>query len=167
MIGLGGLIYLLVGGPLGAFLFSIGLLGILSQGMRLYTGMAGDEISWNLEKVLIGNIIGTGIIASLTWFSFPDVSPDLSGRLNPGEVFLKAIFCGILMSIAVRAYRKGILWLPIICVMAFILAGFSHSIADSYYYILSKDPYWSSWFFSILGNLIGCNIPYKKWVKVD
>ena len=167
MIGLGGLIYLLIGGPLGAFLFSIGLLGILSQGMKLYTGIAGDEVSWNLGLVLIGNVIGTGIIALLSSFTFPDLLlPDLSGRFNLFGTFIRAIFCGILMTAAVRGYRKGVIWLPVICVMAFILSSFSHSIADSYYYFLLRDPsYCFPWILSVLGNLIGCNIPYKKWIK--
>lgn len=164
MIGLGGLIYLMIGGPLGALLFSVGLLGILSQGLKLYTGMAGDEISWSLGVVLLGNIVGTGILAILTWIAFPAIPlPNLDRE--PLETFFKAIFCGVLMSMAVRGYRKGLVWMPLLCVPAFILAGFSHCIADSYYYIMRKDPCWLSWGLSILGNLIGCNIPYKKWIK--
>lgn len=167
LIGLGGLINLRTGGIIGAFLFSIGLLGILSQGLKLFTGMAGDTIRKELWIVLLGNVFGTMITAIATSLTFPDLTaPDLVGRFELFPTFFKAVLCGILMTVAVRGWRKGVLWLPIPCVMAFILAGFSHCIADSYYYFLMRDPaYILPWLISVVGNLVGCNIPYKRWIQ--
>lgn len=170
MIGLGGLINLSVGGGLmGAVLFSIGLMAVLSQGLKLFTGMAGDTIGIELWKVLLGNVIGTTVIGIITLSFFPSIlPPDLISRVDLSQTFFKAVFCGILMSIAVRGWRRGITWLPIPCVTAFIMSGFSHSIADSYYYVLMMDPkFILPWLVSVVGNLIGCNIPYKRWIKKE
>ena len=50
MIAMGAGLYLTVGGPVGAFLFSVGLLTILKFGFYLFTGKAGllatKEIKW-------------------------------------------------------------------------------------------------------------------------
>ena len=52
-----------------------------------------------------------------------------------GQTFIRGIFCGILMYIAVWVYQKknsivGILF----CIPVFILSGFEHSIADMFYF---------------------------------
>ena len=70
MIAIGGIVYLEVGGIIGAFLFSMGLLAVLNFKLELFTGKAGllatNEIDWySLGRIWIGNFIGTLITASV------------------------------------------------------------------------------------------------------
>ena len=70
MIAIGGIVYLEVGGIIGAFLFSMGLLAVLNFKLELFTGKAGllatNEIDWrDLSRIWIGNFIGTLITASV------------------------------------------------------------------------------------------------------
>jgi formate/nitrite transporter FocA (FNT family) len=44
--------------------------------------------------------------------------------------FLRSIFCGMIMYIAVKCYKMGSIWGVFIGVPLFILAGFQHSIAN-------------------------------------
>ena len=63
MIAIASYIYLQVGGIVGAFLFSIGLLTILNMNFKLYTGaigfihMTAVDIK-NIITILFGNLIG-------------------------------------------------------------------------------------------------------------
>lgn len=50
----------------------------------------------------------------------------------PQTVFLQAVLCGILMTMATRVSSPK--YVTIGCVAAFILAGFNHCIADSFYF---------------------------------
>ena len=73
--------------------------------------------------------------------------------------FIRAIFCGMLMYLAVCLYKEhktiaGIVF----CVPVFILAGFEHSIADMGYFaisgIVSLEAFLFIWVV-ILGNSLG------------
>ena len=71
MISLGCIVYLVVGGPLGAFLFSIGLISVVTFKLNLFTGKAGllttNEIDMNeLAVIWFGNFIGTAGAAMIT-----------------------------------------------------------------------------------------------------
>ncbi len=74
LIGLGGIIYLRVGGPVGASLFAIGLLTILHFKLELFTGKAGllatKEIKpFKLLSIWLGNFLGAsgmGVLYSAT-----------------------------------------------------------------------------------------------------
>ena len=83
------------------------------------------------------------------------------------SLFILGIFCGIMMYIAVdnyinqggaRNFTSGIV--AIFCVSVFILAGFEHSIADMFYFMLSSPI--SKWIIPLLvisvGNIIGGNL---------
>ena len=51
---------------------------------------------------------------------------------------MRAIFCGILMYLAVSIFRDNKTPLAILfCIPVFILSGFEHSIADLYYFAAS------------------------------
>ena len=68
MIGVGAIVNVTVGGLLGPFLFSVGLITILIYELSLFTGKAGllatREITLkNLSIVWIGNLLGTWIAA--------------------------------------------------------------------------------------------------------
>ena len=68
LIGLGGAIYLTIGGIVGAVAFAFGLMGVIHYGAPLYTGMAGfinvkDKFAWIMLLItLIGNFIGCWLV---------------------------------------------------------------------------------------------------------
>ena len=191
MIGIGGTIYLSVSNQVvGAILFAIGLLTICVYKMNLYTGMIGyileNKLGYlkTLILTLLGNFIGTLITAYLVLntriASIGIRAKEISMiKINDSylSVFILAIFCGILMYIAVNNFKKRedsiIKYLSIfICVVVFILCGFEHCIANMYYISLAKA--WSSksaisMVFMIFGNSFGAIIMslFNNKIKTD
>lgn len=162
------------GGVIGATLFSLGLLSVVNYRLKLYTGTAGfikqsEFIEYrDLFIILCGNILACVILAFISSYSLPalDSSAIVQKVIDLGysRCGINAIFCGILMTLAVKFGRKNN-WLPLLfSVPVFILSGFRHSIADFYYYSLAG---WNFnlliiWIFEVLGNYIGCNI--VRWL---
>mgnify|MGYP002520756787 CR=1 FL=1 len=154
-IGFGGTVYLSVGNTvIGAFLFGFGLLSVLTFGFDLFTGKVGDLL-WrglsyvtDLDVILIGNIVGTLAAALIVRFSRianglrPRVEAMVLAKLGDDmlSVFLLSVACGVCMYLAVRAWRKAEgtqrVIMAVLPVMVFVLAGFEHSIADSFYFWL-------------------------------
>ena len=154
----------------GAILFSIGLFTVFTFSLDLYTGKVGymfDDKPWtygiDLLIMLVGNFIGTLLIAQCMPMADQFVPGFIDGRLNmldsPITVILKGIFCGILMFIAADVYKTKKSYLgAFICVPVFILAGSEHSIADMYYFCAAGVFSLDALFFIILvaiGNAIG------------
>ena len=136
-----------IGGLCGAMLFSIGLLTICMRELPLFTGRVGG--SNNIEELLLMlflNALGVLIIKLLFLFN---------------NMFTLGIGCGILMQIAVTAYKKNIPILTTMCVMAFILAGYKHCIANIYN---SLDI--MNFVLILLGNIVGAKICYYGGVKL-
>lgn len=165
---------------IGALLFSLGLLSICAMGLKLYTGAVGyltfDDYDLyrpnasTLLYILIGNIIGCAIIAVLS-YGFVDVDRarmmvDIKLDMNPFVFFKKSILCGIFMFVGVHCYKKSSVLGPfaiILAVMGFILAGFEHCIADTYYFLVC-----GKWIelpvvllTAIIGNAIGAILAYQ------
>ena len=65
---------------------------------------------------------------------------------------VKGISCGMLMSLA--TCPDSPLWMCLICIPAFILAGFNHCIADAYYAIAGGHIGFG-FIATIIGNIIG------------
>lgn len=161
-IAIAGTFYLVVsnnytfGAILGSLLFSIALLVICNRGYYLYTGKVGYLLPYqknNIAMVLftiLGNLLG---ILLLT------VVISLSGTINIKqyainasniklakqwyEIIFSSILCGILMYTAVDGYTNiksdfGKTIIIILAVMGFILAGFEHSIANMYYFLVGQ-----------------------------
>ena len=176
MIAIAAVVNLTVGGIAGAALFSVGLFSILVFKFYLYTGKAGliatSEISFrDLFLVLWGNAVGAVLAGILVIYAMPHlIAPAASiwqtrMATHPVALLIKSIFCGILMYIAVTSYNKlQKIECVILPVMTFILAGFSHSIADMAYFMISGGEDGHSiiemWplLVSIIGNYIGCNL---------
>ena len=170
-ISLGAIVYLKVGGVLGAVLFSIGLMSVLAFEGKLFTGKAGllasKEIKWwELALVWCGNLVGCAAMACLVVFTPLGVA--ISGpaaaitavRLSNGFLvnILMGIVCGMLMYIAVSGYNKTGNWLfAIIPVAVFILSGFNHCVADMFYCFVARNGFLTI-IPTTLGNIIGCNI---------
>lgn len=136
-----------IGGLCGAFLFSIGLLTICMLELSLFTGKVGSSNdAKELFTTFVLNIFGVIIMRILFTFN---------------NMFVLGIGCGMLMQIGVTAYKKNLPILTIMCVMAFILAGYKHCIAYAYN---SLDV--MSFALIVLGNIIGAKICYYGGVKL-
>ena len=177
MIGIGGTVFLSVKDTVaGSFLFSIGLLMICMYGMNLYTGIIGyilvNKFNYVYELLLslLGNFIGTffvGRMVLLTRYkTLSERALTMSNlKLNDNllSIFILAMFCGMLMYIAVNNYKKSTNEIGkyagiFMCVMVFILCGFEHCVANMYYFTVANV--WTGKAFlwllmMVLGNSVG------------
>lgn len=171
-ISIGCVVNLRVGGVAGAALFAFGLLAVVHYKLKLYTGTAGfirAKGDWTmLTLVLVGNIIACGLTAWAISYAQPDVLPAdhviVQSRLakGPFACFLLAIGCGFIMTTAVQFGREG-RFLPLLFgVPVFILCGFTHSIADAFYFLIAPELYSTQlliiYLAEVLGNFVGCNL---------
>lgn len=159
----------------GAILFSFGLITVVAYKLALYTGTAGfirkNEVG-NLFVILGGNIIGCivmGLLSRLSPLEMQDAAQNvLSLRLERGPLRcgLLGIPCGFMMTTAVTFARKQHYIPLLLAVPLFIVCGFTHCIADAFYYScvpfeFIKDHALQTLFVYIsivLGNLVGCNL---------
>ena len=175
LIAIGGYAFLKVGGIVGAFLFSFGIICVVNLQTPLYTGIAGtDEKFWTKIEVLVYNIIGAGIGAWLMHFTYDSVvlnniSPIIFNKLmSPLYVTLsKAIMCGVIVDISVFLAKRDNSVIPLLIgIPTFIMCGFNHSIADAFYFGIENNlilnyGIWKPllyYLIVVVGNYIGCNI---------
>lgn len=169
-IGLGGAIFIKLGGVIGACMFAFGLLAIVHFKLPLYTGTAGF-IELNKFKeyekmviILFGNILGC-ILLSYMNIKGIDGSAIIQSRLDTSylQCLLNAIGCGLIMTLIVQSGRDKNQLLILFGIPLFILLGFYHSIADAFYMMVSseelKNMFFGRYWVIVLGNFIGCNIP--------
>ena len=165
-IGIGCNIYLSCDNRyIGAALFSVGLISIITFDFNLYTGKVGyivtNGIKFTVDVfiILLGNIVGCILLGMLfpselaAGICFAKLSTDLL------IIFYKSIMCGILMFVAVDSYtiNKNFI-LTFLCIPTFILSGYEHSIADIIYFIMGRILTLQTAIFivvAILGNAIG------------
>ncbi len=161
---------------LGGVLFGVGLITIYMFGWNLYTGKCcylpeSVRANWTVTAVaLLGNFFGTAITGyalRLCNLAIVEKAQNIiSTKLAHTyfETFVLAIFCGILMSIAVLGYklqkddfgRSIIIILPI---TVFIVAKFEHVVANMFYISLANEWGAKTAVFTIIcavGNAFGC-----------
>lgn len=177
-IGLGGAIFLKLGGIVGACMFAFGLLTVVHFKLPLYTGTAGfielNKFS-EYEKmlyILFGNILGC-ILLSYMNIKGIDGSQVIQSRLDAGylQSFLNAIGCGLIMTLIVQGGRDKNLLLILFGIPLFILLGFYHSIADAFYMMVTpmnlRNEYFLTYWIIVAGNFVGCNIPrFFKYTEI-
>ncbi len=192
IIAIGGMVFLScyaaayeVGMIVGALFFSVALLCICIKGYSLYTGKIGyildrhskDDIS-TLLLGLLGNIVATIACGYLLASVFPaakemaETLVELKRSQELWQALIRAIFCGMLVYLAVDIYREKKSTIGIIfCIPTFILCGFEHSIADIFYFSMSGFREWKDLLYLlviILGNSIGSLIiPLLKFKKSE
>lgn len=159
----------------GAVLFSFGLLTVVGYKLKLYTGTAGfirlNELG-DLFLILLGNIVGCFCVALLSRVSPLGIQEAArsvletrirTGALNCG---LLGIGCGFIMTVSVHFARRN-MYLPLLLgVPLFIICGFTHCVADIFYYLCVPVSFWKAHLTEILsvylcivaGNLAGCNL---------
>lgn len=151
MIAVGGTIYLscIAKGwtPFGAVLFAAGLYTICVYGFNLYTGKVG-YIAFHFKDVnyiglviliLVFNLITTYLLGIVCAYAFPAIvepakkiyEAKLAAPLL--RLLITGIFCGLLMFLAVDTWKKGSPFGCFIYIPVFIISGFDHSIANSFY----------------------------------
>ena len=162
MIGIGVISKTMIENPyLGAFMFSLGLLSVFHLQLNLFTGKVGFKtISWkNKGLIFLGNAIGMAIIIFLYSMKSDFINKiELASKIKfdqPWYIMLSmGIICGMLIHIATRAKDNAII--TILCIMAFILIGAEHCIADlAYVYALPSIVSISKLLLVILGNILG------------
>ena len=174
-IGIAGFGYLAIGGLAGAILFSFGLLTVVGYKLKLYTGTAGFVNKGefvDLLVILLGNIVGCLLVGLLTRASNLELQAAaqkiLEVRLQNGALRcgLLGIGCGFIMTTAVTFSREKN-YLPLLFgVPLFIICGFTHCVADAFYYLSVPIDFLKVHFLEIigvyvsivLGNFIGCNL---------
>ncbi len=177
LIGIGGVAYLAIEDKIaGSFIFSFGLLTVCMYSFNLFTGKVGyileNKISYLIELLLslIGNFLGTllvGTLMRLTRFkNYIDTAKNIVNiKLNDNllSIFILAIFCGMIMYIAVNNYKKqkdvvGKYLTIFMGVMAFILCGFEHCVANMFYFSIAGTFSFKVLLYlliMILGNSLG------------
>ena len=186
-IGIAGFGYLMSKDIVGIVLFTFGLLAVVHYGFKLFTGTVGfcggskGLKPAEVALVLLGNIIGTLLVALLSYASATNLQEVAYGillsRLHNGPIHcgLLAIGCGFIMTTAVRFAKFENRWLPLLFgVPIFIVCGFPHSIADAFYYLAAPVGFLQDNLFNVivlyicvvLGNAVGCNlVRLIKWDK--
>ena len=173
LISIGGAVFLACEDrTIGAVLFSVALLCICIKGYSLFTGKVGfipekhgrEEISV-LFLGLLGNLIATVLGGLAIRYALPATGAAAevicASKLTQAapQTFIRAVFCGILMYLAVSIYRDKSSFAGIFfCVPVFILSGFEHSIADMFYFAAAGSFSGSVVAFIVmvlLGNAVG------------
>ena len=168
----------------GVLFFSTGVILISNFDFYLYTGKIGyvftdkdHSLKHNLSALLIGfigNFIGAFTTGQLLRLVFLDINPTLFNTLNNNittkisypfyNVLIIAFFCGILVYLAVQAFKKvestiAKYIIIFICISGFCLAGFDQCIATIFYFSLNNTLNWSFALvlsMTVLGNTLGC-----------
>ena len=156
----------------GAILFSVALLTVCIMKFSLFTGKIGYIVEdFSKEHLLfciaclIGNVIGALIIGAIAKLGLPDLEIKAGALVatkltqTPIQTIIRAVFCGVIIHIAVHMYNhKDSLAGIILGIPTFILSGFEHSIADMFYFILASSFTLESALFIvfvIVGNSLG------------
>ena len=178
-IGLGGAIFVKLGGIIGACMFAFGLLSVVHFKLPLYTGTVGfiELNKWEEYKkmliILLGNILGCFLLAQ--FFDPSQYTGDsiIQSRINTGygQCLLNGMGCGLIMTLIVQGGRDKNLLLILFGIPLFILLGFYHSIADAFYASISSieinKQYFPYYIIIVLGNFVGCNIPRFFKYKIE
>ena len=151
-IAFGGVAFLSVDSKvLGSALFTVGLFTVCTFGLHLFTGKVcytfdnDKAYALSLPVIWLGNLIGTGIVATIV--KFTRVSGISEKALSLCEVkfadnylslFILGILCNICIYIGVEGYKNnphevGKYLSLFFGVMVFILCGTEHCVADMFY----------------------------------
>lgn len=170
----------------GAAAFTVGLFAVCTLGLNLFTGKVcyvfdnGPAYAAGCLLIWLGNLCGaflSGSLLRMTRVDWTDKAAALCEvKLSdtPLSVFILAVFCNILIYLAVESYRENphelgkYLGLAL-GVAVFVLAGFEHCVANMFYF--TAGGAWSGKAFlyiliMTLGNAVGGVIfPLAKKLK--
>lgn len=153
----------------GSLIFGIGLIAVIILEANLYTGKIGyvsmkptwasEPTVWDCLIMLIINLVVAFLIGLIYHYVIGEAAI-MTAKLDKTwyRVSLDAVGCGACIYIAVEGYKKTKSFIPVILgVMAFILAGFEHCVADAFYYGACELTWKGLGYIGliILGNSIG------------
>ena len=171
-IAIGTLVFLsLYPSPLGAFLFSVGLLSIFLLELKLFTGAVTylDKTNWReVGLILICNLVGCALLFLLPPSEIAATIVQNKASAWPLLIFVRSALCGVMISSAVLCHKKNTTWMSMLYVMVFILAGFDHSIANACFIISGRAFTWPAlklFLISVAGNTVGSVAFYRTGVK--
>ena len=165
LIALAGVVYLsCTDKVVGSFLFSFGLCLVIILEANLYTGKVGyvksvDDLS-EVLFMLILNLVSAYLVGLLSGMGpmHDSAAAIVTTKLETEWwiTLLKSIGCGICIYGAVEGYKKTKSFIPVILgVMCFILAGFSHVVADAFYIGAARFGSLQYLLLVAIGNAIG------------
>lgn len=164
LIALAGILYLRSENMIvGALLFSIGLVSVVVLDAKLYTGVIGycnSSVSFaDAAVILILNILSAFLVGLCYRIGHGSIEiMDTIMMKSPILLFLDSMGCGCCIYLSVELYKRTKIIFPLVLgVMAFILAGFTHCVALSFY-IGASEPeliYFGYLVICILGNSVG------------
>lgn len=177
-ISLGGTVFLsLENKVLGAIFFTVGLFTVCVNSFNLFTGKVGYALENRpsyllfLLNVWLGNLVGTWGTATLLRLTRAGEAMSAKAALmcetkladSALSIFILAIFCNVLMYIAVEGYRSnqhefGKYLGLFFGVTVFILSGFEHCVANMFYFSMAGvwDAHTFVWLLIMtLGNAVG------------
>lgn len=156
-IALGGTAFLsLENKVLGALFFCVGLFSICTMGFSLFTGKVcyvferPGSYALDLPFIWLGNLCGTWLTAKLEQLTRISGIQEKAITLcqaklndNLGSIFILAVFCNILIYLAVEGYANnphelGKYLSLFFGVTVFILCGFEHCVANMYYFSMAN-----------------------------
>lgn len=159
-ISIGGMVFLASGNKIvGSLMFCVGLFMVLTLDFNLFTGKVCYALNnkWTyvlrLITIWLGNLagcVGTGYLLRATRLvSYAEsCSTIVETKLGDNllSLFILAIFCNILIYVAVDGFKNrksplGSYLSLIFGVSVFVLAGFEHCVADMFY--ISFANMWS------------------------
>ncbi|MCQ2126874.1 MAG: formate/nitrite transporter family protein [Bacteroidaceae bacterium] len=169
MIGFGCIVYIIVPDhTIGSFLFGFGLLTVVIQQKKLFTGMVGYANSWlqvrDLAVAIAGNLFAIGLLCwAFARFSGLALDTEALADAKFSEpwyaALLRAIGCGVMMFLAVDGWRKTSKAIAVLMpVMIFILCGFDHCIANYGYMAMAGRFFHPNLLIWIAGNAIGSQL---------
>lgn len=166
-IGLAGTLFLNAPDKLiGSLMFSVGLLTIFINDLKLFTGsICGVKFNVNDIKtqilILISNLIGVVIAALLTSTADPTLIVKahtiVNIKLHESVIVLitKAMLCNMWIYFAAATWPvKKSVTLTLFAVFAFVYCGFEHCIANAYYLAIAGIWNFKFLILNILGNAI-------------
>lgn len=168
-IAIGGTVFLSVENKaLGALLFTVGLFAVCTFGFNLFTGKVcyvferDKDYAVDLPVIWLGKLCGTWLTAFLerqtrAGAALSEKAQTLCQvKLDDSllSIFILAIFCNILIFIAVDGYNKnphelGKYLSLFFGVIVFILCGFEHCVANMYYFSIA-----GAWSMKTLGYVL-------------
>ena len=174
MISIGGMGYLASDNKVaGAFIFSIGLVTICMFKLALFTGKVPYLNTVNyfqtVGTILLFNFFSAYVMGIIFNFIRPDLADKAfkmtSAKLNEGwKVIPLGMICNILIFIAVEGYKRfQNEFIIVLAVMAFILCGSEHCIANVFYFgtaLRFSVPMIIYLLANIIGNAIGGILAY-------
>lgn len=176
-IAIGGASFLSVESKVvGALFFVMGLFVICTMGFSLFTGKVcyifenDADYALNLLLIWLGNIIGAFIVGEALRATRIAVISEKAAAMcrmklddSLFSIFILAIFCNILIYVAVDGYRNnpheiGKYISLFFGVTVFIICGFEHCVANMFYISLAKMWSAKALIFILvnsLGNAVG------------